>query len=98
MTATIISLLSIVTGLLGAVLTGWLKPKMSFGFTGNIIIGVFSSILFIKSFGRLGFSPSDIVVQQKIDYFLLIINLSISLGSGVLGILFVSKIKHKLPN
>ena len=97
MTQTILSLVSILLGILGAVLIGLLKPKWSFGLTGNIIVGVFASIFIIKSFGRLGFAPNDIVINQQVNYFLLILNLIISLISGALALTLTHYIKQKLP-
>lgn len=94
MTETIISLLSILFGILGAVIFGKLKPKYSFGITANIIVGVFASIFIIKSFGRLGFAPNAIVSSQQVKYFLLVLNLIISLISGMLGLLLTSKLKN----
>ena len=98
MTETSISLLSILVGILGAVFLGFLKPNLSLGITANIIIGVFASIFVTKSFGRLGFTPNDIMIHQKVNYLLLGINLSISVISGMLGLFIVSKIKQKLPD
>lgn len=98
MTETIISLVSILTGIIGAVLIGLLKPKWSFGLTGNIIVGVFASIFIIKSFGRLGFSPNYIITNQQVNYILLLVNLSSSLFAGMLGLLLAFKIKQKLPD
>ena len=98
MTETSISLLSILVGILGALFLGFLKPNFSLGTTANIIIGVFASIFVIKSFGRLGFTPNDIMIHQKVNYFILAINLSISLLSGMLGLFIVAKIKRKLPS
>lgn len=98
MTETSISLLSILVGILGAVFLGFLKSNLSLGITANIIIGVFASIFVIKSFGRLGFTPNDIMIHQKVNYFLLGVNLFISIVSGMLGLFVVAKIKKKLPN
>ena len=51
MTETLISLLSILLGIVGANSTGFVFKKYSFGVVGNTIAGVFGSILLIKSFG-----------------------------------------------
>ncbi|MDO6738288.1 hypothetical protein [Wenyingzhuangia sp. 2_MG-2023] len=98
MTETSISLLSILVGILGAVFLGFLKSNLSLGITANIIIGVFASIFVIKSFGRLGFTPNDIMIHQKVNYFLLGVNLFISIVSGMLGLFVIANIKRKLPN
>lgn len=98
MTETSISLLSILVGILGALFFGFLKPNFSLGITANIIIGVFASIFVIKSFGRLGFTPNDIMMNHTVNYFLLVVNLSISILSGMLGLFVVAKIKNRLPS
>ncbi|NIJ45084.1 hypothetical protein FHR24_001523 [Wenyingzhuangia heitensis] len=97
MTETLISLLSILFGILGAVVFGKLKPKYSLGFTANSIIGVFVSIFILKSFGRLGFAPNNIVSLTKIHYLLLMLNLSVSCISGMLGLWIVFNIQKKIP-
>ncbi|MGY5351335.1 hypothetical protein ACXGQW_01970 [Wenyingzhuangia sp. IMCC45533] len=94
MTQTIISLLSILFGILGASIFGKLKPKFSLGLTSNIIVGVFGSILILKTFGRLGFTPNHIVVNQNVNYILLLISLMISGVSGILCLVIIYKIKR----
>jgi hypothetical protein len=85
-TLTVISLLSIVLGILGANLFGLLKPRITLGFIGNTIAGVFGSIFFIKSFGRLGFNPQAIMSTGEANYYLLILNLLISIFGGLLAV------------
>lgn len=94
MTETIISLLSISCGILGAVLFGKIYSKHSFGISGNAIVGVFGSILLIKSFGRLGFAPNYIVINQKISISLLLLNFFISALGGI-GLLVLIKTLYK---
>ena len=92
MTETSISLLSIVCGILGALT--WLflsKPKV-FGLTSCVLIGVFSSVFVVKSFGRIGFDPFSIMSLGEINNWLLIINLSVSLTSGFIGVYIASKL------
>jgi uncharacterized membrane protein YeaQ/YmgE (transglycosylase-associated protein family) len=61
MTNTLMALISIMIGIFGANLTGFLFKKYSFELVGNSIAGVFESILIIKSFGRLDFDPFSIM-------------------------------------
>lgn len=89
MTGTLISLISIFIGIIAANLLAYFKKKYSFGFTGNTLIGVFGSLLFIKTFGRLGFDPWSIMNNGDFDGFLLMVNLLVSaIGSTIFMILF----------
>ncbi|GGG51220.1 hypothetical protein [Bizionia arctica] len=96
MTGTLISLISILLGIIAANSTGFIFKKYSFGIIGNTLIGVFGSILFIKSFGRLGFDPWSIMNDGKFDAFLLIVNLLVSALGGILGLIFVKMIYNKM--
>ena len=96
MTATLISLLSILTGIIGANTTGIVFKKYSFDIVGNTIAGVFGSILFIKSFGRLGFSPFDIVSSGSIHIQLLIINLIVSFLGGAIALILIKALKNSM--
>ncbi len=98
MTGTLISLISIFIGIIAANLTGLLKKKYSFGFTGNTLIGVFGSILLIKSFGSLGFSPWSIMNDGNFNGFLFAINMLVSALGGILGIFFAKQIYIKMNN
>lgn len=93
MTETSISLFSILIGITGALLCSWCKPKYSLAVTGNIIVGVFGSILFIKLFGRLGFAP-NIITQSNHPYILLSINLLCSV-LGSVSLLLLASYFHK---
>ncbi|WP_299800194.1 hypothetical protein [uncultured Maribacter sp.] len=95
MTGTLISLISILIGIIAANVFGNLKKKYSFGFTGNTVIGVFGSILFIKTFGRLGFNPWSIMNNGDFDGFRLTINLVVSAIGGVLGLIIAKKVYQK---
>lgn len=97
MTATLISLISIFIGILGANTAGFYFKKYSFGIIGNTIAGVFGSIFFIKSLGRLGFDPISILKSGNINYILFIINLMVSLFGGIAAIILAKKLK-KLMN
>jgi len=97
MTATLISLISIFIGILGANTAGFYFKKYSFGIIGNTIAGVFGSIFFIKSLGRLGFDPISILKSGNINYILFIINLMVSLLGGITAIILAKKI-NKLMN
>ncbi|GGW61681.1 hypothetical protein DFQ11_102518 [Winogradskyella epiphytica] len=96
MTGTLISLISIFIGIIAANLFGLFKNKYSFGFTGNTLIGVFGSILLIKSFGRLGFNPWSIMNNGDFNSLLLTINLIVSALGGVLGLVFTRFIYNKM--
>lgn len=98
MIASFISLISILFGIIGAIGVGWLYKEKSSGITGDTIIGVFSSVLFIKSFGRLGFDPNYIMASGVVDYWLLAINLAVSLIGGAVGVLIVSWLKNKISS
>ncbi|WP_372752607.1 hypothetical protein [Mariniflexile sp.] len=97
MTGTLISLISIFIGIIAANLFGSFRKKFSFGFTGNTLIGVFGSILFIKIFGRLGFDPWSIMNNGNFNGFLLLINLCVSALGGFLTLIF-AKIVYKKMN
>lgn len=97
MTGTLISLLSIFMGIIAANLFGQLKKEYSFGQTGNTLIGVFGSILFIKTFGRLGFDPWSIMNNGDFDGIRLAINLIVSAFGGIVG-LVVGKILYTKIN
>ncbi|MDO9274999.1 MAG: hypothetical protein Q7T92_05540 [Lutibacter sp.] len=93
MTDTLISLISIVIGIIGANLTGFLFKKYSFGIVGNTIAGVFGSVLFIKSLGRLGFDPISIMKLGSVNFNLFIINAAVSFCGGVVAVILIRKLK-----
>ena len=95
MTGTLISLISILIGIIAANVFGNFKQKYSFGFTGNTVIGVFGSILFIKTFGRLGFNPWSIMNNGDFDGFRLALNLVVSAMGGVLGLIIAKMVYQK---
>jgi len=95
MTQTIVSLLSIVFGIFGANFFAALYNKFSFGFTGNTILGVFGSILFIKSIGRLGLSPNFVVVDGQMSLPLLLGNLLLSFCGGIFFLFAVYFLKKR---
>ena len=96
MTGTLISLISIFIGIIGANVFGYVKTKFSFGFTGNTLIGVFGSIFLIKSFGRLGFDPWSIMNNGDFDAFRLVINMIVSALGGIMGLVLVKYIYRKM--
>lgn len=98
MTGTLISLISILIGIIAANSIGYVFKKFSFGSIGNTIAGVFGSILFIKSFGRLGFDPWSIINDGDFDGFRLTINLLVSAMGGILGLIFAKMIYTKFNN
>ncbi len=94
MTQTIIALLSILAGIIGSNIFGQIFRKYSFGIIGNTILGVFGSIFFIKTFGRLGFDPNSIMETEKLNIILFAINILISLVGGGIAVFIASKIKN----
>lgn len=96
MTATLISLISIFSGLLGANIFATLYKRYSFGLTGNTIAGVFGSIFLIKFFGRLGFRPNDIVVNGEFFINPFLINIFFSVLGSVLALILLKKLRLKL--
>lgn len=96
MTATLISLFSILTGIIGAYSTGIIFKKYTFGIVGNTIAGVFGSIFFIKSFGRLGFGPLSILESGNINFKLLILNLTVAFFGGIIAVILIQKLKAKM--
>ncbi|WP_299251786.1 hypothetical protein [uncultured Lacinutrix sp.] len=98
MTDTLISLISILIGIIGANSTGYALKKYSFGLIGNTIAGVFGSIFLIKSFGRLGFNPFSIMENGAFHLWLFIINCIVSFLGGALAVILIKKLKHKMNN
>jgi uncharacterized membrane protein YeaQ/YmgE (transglycosylase-associated protein family) len=98
MLESLIAIISIVAGIIGANLFGFIFKKYSFELVGNSIAGVFGSIFFIKSIGRLGFNPIDIVKIGTINHKLLIINLIISFFGAVIALILLKIIYVKLNN
>ena len=96
MTLTVIALLSIVSGIIGANIFGFFQTKYTFGIVGNTIAGVFGSIFIIKSLGRLGFDPKSIMETGEPDIVLLVLNITISLASGALGVYIGYLVKSKM--
>ncbi len=94
MTETLISLISILFGIIGANSTGFILKKYSFGSIGNTIAGVFGSIFLIKTFGRLGFNPLSIIKNGELNAFLFSINLLVSFSGGIIGLILVKKVKN----
>lgn len=96
MTETLISLISILIGIIGANLTGFIFKKYSFGIVGNTIAGVFGSIFLIKSFGRIGFDPFSIMQNRTFHSSLFIINCFVSLLGGFIALIFIKIIDNKM--
>lgn len=96
MTATLISILSIFIGIIGANISGLIFKESSFGFTGNTIAGVFGSTFLIKSLGRIGFSPKYIVHYEHVNYSLFSINILVSFIGGFVAVILIYKLKEKL--
>jgi len=98
MTATLISIISILIGIIGANAMRLFFPKYSFGFRGNTILGVFGSAFLIKSFGRLGFDPESIMYTGVVDFNLFFVNVLISFIGGMLLVFCIKSLKNKIDN
>jgi len=96
MTATLVSLISILVGILGANIYGILYKKYSYGIVGNTIAGVFGSIFLIKSFGRLGFRPNNIIINGEIYIKPFMINIIVSIIGGFTALIFLKIAQKKL--
>lgn len=96
MTGTLISLISIFIGIFAANIFGVFKKAYTFGLTGNTLIGVFGSILLIKTIGRLGFDPWSIMKDGSFNSFLFSLNMLVSGLGGILGIFFIKQIYIKM--
>lgn len=95
MTDTLISLISVFIGIIGGNSFGFLFKKQSSGIIGNTIAGVFGSVLFIKVFGRLGFSPEAIMHSGHVHVLLFVINLLVSFLGGAIAVFLIYKLKVK---
>ena len=98
MTDTLIALISILAGIFGANLSGLIFKKYSFGIVGNTIAGVFGSIFFIKSFGRLGFDPVSIMKLGEVNLIVFLINMLISFFGGISAVFLIFQLKNKMNN
>ncbi|NRD22624.1 hypothetical protein HNV10_05190 [Winogradskyella litoriviva] len=96
MTGTLISLISIFIGIISANVFAYFKNKYSFGFTGNTLIGVFGSILFIKTFGRLGFDPWAIMGDGIFHSSLFVVNCLVSIFGSIIGLIVIKSITIKV--
>jgi len=96
MTGTLISLISILIGIIAANIFGVFYKKYSFGVIGNTLVGVFGSVFFIKSFGRLGFDPWSIMQNEIFNITLFVVNCFVSILGGVLGLVVAKSIYKKL--
>jgi uncharacterized membrane protein YeaQ/YmgE (transglycosylase-associated protein family) len=98
MTDTLIALISIFVGIVGANISGLVLKKYTFGFIGNTIAGVFGSIFFIKAFSRFGFDPVTIMQTGEPNHILFIVNIIVSFFGGILFVILLKKVKLKLDN
>jgi len=95
MTDTLISLISVFAGITGGNSFGFHFKRYSSGIIGNTIAGVFGSILFIKVFGRLGFSPQAIMQSGNVHVLLFVINILMCFLGGAIAVYLGYKIKTK---
>ena len=93
MTDTLIALLSIFIGIMGAYAAAYAFKKYAFDIVGNSIAGVFGSIFFIKSFGRLGFDPTSIMESGNVNLTLFMINAAVSFFGGAIGVILIKKLE-----
>ncbi|MFK8007149.1 MAG: hypothetical protein AB8H03_12280 [Saprospiraceae bacterium] len=98
MTDTLISLISILTGIIGANSMGFIFKKYSFDLVGNTIAGVFGSILLIKSLGRFGFDPLSIMQTGSTNLPLFLLNCFVSFLGGAGAIVLMKKIKEVMDS
>lgn len=98
MTETLISLISILVGIIAANTFGFYYKKYSFDVIGNSIAGVFGSIFFIKLFGRLGVNPVTIMQTGEPNWLLLIMNLIVSIIGAIMALILIMKFKNKMQN
>jgi len=96
MTTTLISLISILIGIIGANTVGFILKKYSFGIIGNTIAGVFGSVFLIKSIGRLGFDPTSILQSGNVNIMLFIVNLIISFCGGMIALILLKMLEKKI--
>ncbi|KJJ39065.1 hypothetical protein [Aequorivita vladivostokensis] len=96
MTDTLIAIISIFVGIIGANVYGTIKKKYTMGFTANTIAGIFGSIFFIKIFGKLGFDPISIMESGGVNVVLFAINMAVSLLGAVIGLIAVKIIRNGL--
>lgn len=96
MTDTLIAIISIFVGIIGANLFGAIKKKYTMGFTANTIAGIFGSIFFIKIFGILGFDPISIMETGNVNVILFAINMAVSLIGGAIGLILAKILRNKL--
>ncbi|RXJ49683.1 hypothetical protein [Gelidibacter gilvus] len=96
MTDTLIALISIFMGIIGAHVFAAINKKHTLGLIGNTMAGVFGSIFFIKTFGRLGFDPMSIMEIGETNRVLFTINILVSIVGGAIGVIAIKLIKNKL--
>lgn len=96
MTDTLISIISIFIGILGANGFATVKKKYSLGFIGDTISGIFGSIFFIKIFGRLGFDPMSIMKTGEVNTVLFALNILVSFFGGAIGLTAIKLITNKM--
>jgi uncharacterized membrane protein YeaQ/YmgE (transglycosylase-associated protein family) len=89
MNPSFISLIGILFGVLGANSIFFINKKRSFGITGNSIIGVFSSVFFIKTLGKLFHLFLDLKLLSLVIFFI---------GSFIIGYICVLLSKKFLCN
>lgn len=96
MNPSLIAILSIFIGIIGANLSPILFSKKMFGFAGNTIVGVFGSVFFTKILGRFGLNPKFIFKEGILHYDLLFFNFIISFIGALLFVFLLKRILQKI--
>ncbi|NMH85980.1 hypothetical protein [Flavivirga algicola] len=96
MTDTLISLISIVCGIIGSNISGYIFKTYTLGIIGNTIAGVFGGIFFIKALGKFGFGPKSIIQSGDVYFSLFALNLFISFVGGAIAVILIHKLKTKM--
>lgn len=91
----LIALLSISFGIIGANSTSFFRKESSLALKGNTLVGVFASVFFIKSFGRMGFDPRSITNSSDYSTLLLCINLTVAFLGGFIGVVIAKNLIQK---
>ncbi len=90
MTATLVSLLNILLGIIAVAIFTKINKKYSFGLIGNTLVATYGVVFFIKSFGRLGCSPKYVVQDGNLNAYLMILGFLVAVF-GAIGALVLSK-------
>ncbi len=96
MNESLISIIGILMGIIGTLSFSKFNTKYSFGFTGNIIIGVFGAVFFTKLVSRFGINPFKIVANNVFSLKLFLVYLLISLIGGIIALILLKKVTKNI--